>query len=502
MTKFIGIDLGTCFSAVSFVDDTGRPSIVHNKEGNNITPSCILFENGSKAIVGETARRAYYGDLGGESSNAVGLFKREMGTSKTFQVGNELHTPTDLSTLVLKKLAADTENYVGSIGEAVITTPANFSHEARDATMAAAKAAGLNVRFIINEPTAAALYYGFAGGEELSGIYAVYDLGGGTFDISIIHVDGHDIEVLTTNGVPRLGGDDFDAALQELVQAKIKEKTGEELEKGDFTKNDAEEEKKSLSKRDKVNVRVARQMIEITRQEFEEKISTLIAQTEMMCEAAVAEARIDFSDIKEVFLAGGSTRIPAVAESIKRVFGREPVARVNVDEVVALGAALYAAYKSDRTNLSPVQKNAIAKIKVSESTSMCFGTISLAHDQARDQAKLANTILIRKGEKIPCSVTELFYTVHDGQDGVNCEITESTAPETDPRFVKVIWSDELKLPSGRPAGQEIKVTFAYDDNQIMKCSFVDSATGREKKVDLSLAAKERDGGNIDKFLVE
>ena len=304
------------------------------------------------------------------------------------------------------------------------------------------------------------------------------------------------------SGVSRLGGDDFDAAIQELVRGKFRGKTGEELEEGDFTKNEAEEEKKSLSKRDKVKVRVMCEMIEITRQEFEEKISTYIEQTAMLCEGAVEEAGIDFSDIKAVFLAGGSTRIPAVLSSVKRVFGREPVARANVDEVVALGAALYAAYKGDGANLTPVQKNAISKIKVSESTGMCYGTLSVTHDQARDKAKLANTILIRKGEKIPCSVTESFYTMHDGQEGVDCEVTESVAPETDPRFVNIICSDKLSLPSGRPAGQEIKVTFAYDDNQIMKCSFVDSATGLETKINLSVSTKERDGGNIDRFLVE
>ena len=267
MTNFIGIDLGTTFSAVSFIDDTGRPSIVHNSDGSNITPSCVLFDDDGRVQVGEVARKAW-----GIDPKVVARFKRDMGTLKTFQVGDDTHTPTRLSTFVLKKLVADTEASINTIGDAVVTIPANFSHEARDATMAAAQAAGLNVRFIINEPTAAALYYAFAGGEELSGIYAVYDLGGGTFDVSIIRVDGHDIEVLATEGVARLGGDDFDAALQELVRAKFKEMTGEELEGEDFTKNDAEEEKKSLSRRDKVLFRVARKQVEVTRQEFEEKI--------------------------------------------------------------------------------------------------------------------------------------------------------------------------------------------------------------------------------------
>ena len=174
-----------------------------------------------------------------------------------------------------------------------------------------------------------------------------------------------------------------------------------------------------------------------------------------------------------------------------------------MDEVVSLGAALYAAYKGDQSNLSAAQQNSIAKIKVEESTNMCFGTISIGHDTARDEAKLTNSILIRKGDKIPCSVTESFFTVYDGQTGVNCQVTQSTAPETDPRFVKVIWEGELKLPPDREANQEIKVTFAYDENQIMMCSFLDVATGRETEIDLSMASSGKDAGEaIDKFIVE
>ena len=213
----------------------------------------------------------------------------------------------------------------------------------------------------------------------------------------------------------------------------------------------------------------------------------------MICESTIREAGIEASDVRGVFLAGGSTRIPLVYESIKRVFKQEPISSgVNVDEVVSLGAALYAAYKGDQSNLSAAQQNSIAKIKVEESTNMCFGTISIGHDTARDEAKLTNSILIRKGDKIPCSVTESFFTVYDGQTGVNCQVTQSTAPETDPRFVKVIWEGELKLPPDREANQEIKVTFTYDENQIMMCSFLDVATGRETEIDLSMASSGKD----------
>lgn len=497
MAAFIGIDLGTTFSVVAAIDETGRPSIVHNNDGHNLTPSCVTETDG-RIEVGEFARRTW----GNAPGKAAARFKRDMGTSARHNVNGRDFTPTELSTLVLKKLLKDAEKAIGPIGEAVVTIPANFSNEARDATMAAAKAAGLDAKYIINEPTAAALYYAFKSERDMSGIYAVYDLGGGTFDVSIIRVNGQDVEVLASNGVSKLGGDDFDEALREMIARKYKEAMGVDMESDDFTKNHAEEEKKSLSQRKRITAKVARQLIDISREEFEEAISSRVTQAEMLCESTIDEAGIDPSDIRSVFLAGGSTRIPLVRESIKRVFNQEPISSVNVDEVVALGAALYAAYKGDRSKLSSVQRNAIQKIKVAESTAKCFGTISFSHDAARDQAKLTNSILIRKGDKIPCSVTESFFTISDGQEGVNCKLTESASPETDPRFVKVIWEGRLELPPGRPAGQEIKVTFAYDENQIMKCSFVDVATGRKTTIDLSMISSNGvDSEEIDKFMV-
>ena len=499
MASFLGIDLGTTFSAAATIDDTGRPVIIHNSDGQNITPSCVAVSREGVLDVGEQARRTW----ANAPEQAAARFKRDMGTSVEHRVGSEDFTPTQLSSFVLKKLLADAEAAIGPIGEAVVTIPANFAHEAREATMAAARAAGLNVSYIVNEPTAAALYYAFKGGGELRGTYAVYDLGGGTFDISIIKVDGQDVEVVATNGVSKLGGDDFDAALQALVQAEYAAQAGEDLEPDDYTRSDAEDEKKSLSRRESAKARAARKLIEVTREEFEEAISALITQAEMMCESTMDEAGVELSEIRNVFLVGGSTRIPLVQRSVQRVFDQEPVATANVDEVVALGAALYAAYKGDRSALSAVQQTAIERIRVAEATSKCFGTISLTHDEARDTEKLVNNLLIRKGDKIPCSVTESFYTVADGQRAVRCKVAESIAPESDPRFVKVIWEGDLELPPDRPKGQEIRVTFAYDDNQIMKCSFVDSATDRETTIDLSLASSEgADPADVERFLVE
>ncbi|MFA0633125.1 Hsp70 family protein [Vibrio breoganii] len=500
MSAFIGIDLGTTFSAVATLDQSGRPVIIHNEDGENITPSCVAESSPGAFFVGEEARRTW----GIAPTEAAARFKRDMGSSVTHKINNHSFTPTELSAFVLKKLRTVAENSKGSIGEAVITIPANFSNEAREATMSAAKSVGLNVNYIINEPTAAALYYAFDNGQDLSGTYAIYDLGGGTFDVSIIKVSGQDIDVIASNGVSKLGGDDFDEAIKRIVSRKYHDLTGDTLEEDDYTSNDAEEDKKSLSRRQEVKARANRKLISVSRQEFENEISGLVTQAEMLCEATLDEADVEPEDIKAVFLAGGSTRIPIILESIKRVFEQEPIATANVDEVVAQGAALYAAYKGDKSNLSQAQKNSIEKINVSESTNKCFGTLIFTYDEERGQEKTVNTTLIEKGDQIPCSVTKTFYTVVDNQTSVNCELTETTSPETDPKFAKVIWNGELSLPSGRPAGQEIKVTYSYDDNQMMKCSFVDVGTGRKTEVDMSFSNSKNDTEvlDINNFLVE
>lgn len=498
MAAIIGIDLGTTYSAVATIDETGRPVIVHNSDGQNITPSCVTEHDGVIEI-GEYARRAW----GASEEQAAARFKRDMGTETIYSINGREFTPTELSVFVLKKLLKDTKSALGSIGSAVVTIPANFSNEAREATLAAAKVAGLNIKYIINEPTAAALYYAFRNKESFNGIYAVYDLGGGTFDISLIKVSDQDVEVLATNGVSKLGGSDFDNALVELVADKYKSATNEAMHSSDYSTNDAEEDKKSLSKRDRVMVKVGRELIEVTKSEFEERISKYIAQTEMLCESTLEEAGLELADINSVLLAGGSTRIPAIRESIVRVFKREPEASVNVDEVVALGAALYAAYKSDKSELTTVQRNSLEKIKVTESTSKCFGTISIGSTTNGGPDGLVNNILISKGEKIPCSVTRSFYTTQHNQTQVRCRLTESTAAESDPRFVKIIWEGFLDLPPNRPAEQEIKVTYSYDENQTMRCTFVDVNSGRKTEVDLSMAnAAQIDSEEIDKFLVE
>lgn len=506
MGNFVGIDLGTTFSAVATLDETGRPTIVHNNEGQNITPSVVSFDRSqSTMLVGEEARRVL-----GTDPDTVGRFKRVMGEDKTYDLGGNELTPSDLSALVLKKLKQDAEAVIGPIEEAVVTIPANFANEAREATLAAAREAGLTVNHIINEPTAAALYYAFQQDGELSGTFAVYDMGGGTFDVSIIKVNGHDVEVVGTNGVSHLGGDDFDEALRGIVRRKCKEETGREPEDEDYTKNDAEELKKSLGSRDsrsfRVNTSAGRANFTVTREEFEEAISSLVAQAEMLCETTLDEVGLAPGSIDQVFLAGGSTRVPCVIESVRRVFGQEPVATANVDEVVALGACLYAAYKGKKEALNPNQRATAEKMNVQEITSQFYGTLSADTNRSRGSLEQFNFILIEKGQKIPCSKKESFYTIGEGQEFVNCQVTETKHKETDPQFVKTIWEGELELPEGRPAGQEIRVTFSYTANQTMQCAFVDVATGRRTEVDLNIGPgrekKASREANIGDFLVE
>lgn len=503
MGLIVGIDLGTTFSAVAKLDETGRPMIVHGAQGENISASVVAFSSEQQTIVGNSARKML------DAPNVIGRFKREMGTDKVYSTRWGEYTPTQLSTIVLRKLKAETEKAARApIDVAVVTIPANFSNEAREATLAAAKAAGLPVQHIINEPTAAALYYAFSAGADLAGIYAVFDLGGGTFDVTIIRVNGKNIEVLASEGVNRLGGDDFDSKLIELIQKKYASATGGVLDLEEFGRSQAEELKKELSLKQsdytKARGSAGRSDIHVTRTELEEAISTQLAQIELLCETAIQEANVAASDIREIILAGGSTRMPAVQRIVKRVFGKEPITFGNPDEVVALGAAIYAAYRADTAQLNPVQKAAVAKVKVREITNKYFGTVVLTHNQAKQSEELSNSILIRKGSLLPCSVTETFFTTHEGQTAVRCTVTEASLAESDPRFARIIWEGELGgLPPGRPAGQPIEVTFSYDANQVVSCAFKDAGTGKLTNVELSMMkTSDEDGFDIERFTVE
>lgn len=499
---YIGIDLGTTFSAVATIDETGRPIIINNNDTNescdcgnnhgNITPSCISMNKGGSGYkIGQKARNMLH-----LNDDAIGRFKRDMGTDKIYELGGKELNPTDCSAIILHRMKKIAEESIGNVSSAVVTVPANFTNEAREATMAAAKKAGLNVDHIINEPTAAAFYYAFKSGKDLSGNYVIYDLGGGTFDVTIMKINGKEIEVLCSNGVSTLGGDDFDQCLVNLVQKKYKDQTGQDLDPLEYTKNEAESDKIILSSKARVLAKgdeIGGEMIQISKTEFEDTISTLISQTEMLCESTLDEAELELSDISEVILAGGSTRIPAVRKSIVSVFEKTPLDDENVDEVVALGAALYAAYKSGGANLNSAQKQSISNINLQEVSNYCFGTLAGTIDSDTGERVRKNFTVISKNTKIPTKHTEKFQTSVDGQTGVKCEVTQSTHEESDPNYVKIIWSGILDgLPPNRPAGQRIDVTFAFNESNVMECSFKDVNTGKTEMVQLSVEASKVD----------
>jgi len=354
--EFIGIDLGGTYSAVATIDDNGNPKIICNSEGQENTPSCIQFE-GDTVTVGEEARRAL-----GLSKNVLTGFKRDMGRNIQYTVDGKGYTPTDCSALVLKKLFQDAQKEIGVIREAVVTIPASFNNQARIETLTAAKQAGLNVQNLIEEPSAAALYYSFEKQIELNGYYAIFSLGHNSFDISLIKANQQNINVIASEGAQKLGGDDFDVILQKIVKKKLKDEHDEVIDEQDYKKTDAEEDKKSLTKRENINVRVNKKNLKITRVEFEEKISSLIIQTEMLCEDILSAQNLTTEDIEEVFLVGGSSRVPLVQQTVKKVFKKIPIQSANLGEVEVLGASIYLALKGNQSKLRPVQKKSVNKI--------------------------------------------------------------------------------------------------------------------------------------------
>jgi molecular chaperone DnaK len=498
----IGIDLGTTNSLVAQLDTTGTPQIIHNKEGMNITPSFIWFEDSTKKNVkiGIEAKNNFQ-----QEENIYNSFKTFMGSKTRYPFFNSNISPTDLSALILQKLKQDFEDIVGEAECVVITVPANFRNEAREATLAAAKVAGLKTDLLLNEPTAAALYYAYKEGKDLDGTYVIFDLGGGTLDVSVIKGKGMDIELLATQGVNRLGGDDFDAKIIELISNKFEEKFNKKFKPDlyNFTKNDAEEIKKALTTLDEKKVTLVGSDIPktsfiITREEYEESISSFVVQAEMLCDSVLAEAKLKKEDITEVILAGGSSRTPIFQRSLKRVFGKKPIVFGNPDETIALGAAIYAGYKANKEILKPAQKKTVSAMKFQEIAPAYFGYISLDNDN-----KDFNSIIIKKNAKIPCSQTVPFYTIHDNQIIVNLTITQSPNAETDPKFVRAIWNGKLDLPPNRPKGMEVKVTYSYQENGVMRAEFIDTESNKKIEVDITAQSEgAKTTIDINDFIVE
>ena len=508
MSNIIGIDLGTTNSVIAYLDSLGKPKIQTSPEGDHLTPSVVAFEDKHVVVVGEEAKKMMQVKV----ENVFSEFKREMGSDYVYKLDEKKYSAAELSSLVLKKLIKNTENSLGSVDEIVITIPANFSNEAREDTIKAGKLAGYDVKYIINEPTAAAIYY--AREQNLqSGTYGVYDFGGGTFDVSIVEINQDSVEVITSSGVNKLGGKDLDEKLMEIIASKFKAQTKETLRIGTVHELavTVEDTKKTLSSRESAPVSIfggtsGRTNFEVTRKEFEKAISVFITQAEMLCEQALDDAGKSVNEITDVFLVGGSTRIPAIIESVGKLFAKEPKSIANPDEVVALGAALYAGFQY-KDLLNAQQQSELDTMSLQEVTNHYFGTFVV--DGSARQGSYKNDIVIAKNSVLPCSVTKIYQTYTANQTSVSCEVTQSAAPETDPKFVKIVWEGELALPDGRPAGQPIEVTYNYDINQVMHCLFKDVETNKIVEVNLNSKGEsdqtseiEAVKEDIDSFLIE
>lgn len=492
MKPIVGIDLGTTYSALATLDSLGKPRIVPNREGDRLTPSVIAFaENDPPDLVLVGREAKHLRDL--EPENVVTDVKRDMGESgKNWRYRGRQYRPEELSALILRKLSQDAEEQTGEVKDVVITVPAYFAESHRRATMDAGELAGLQVRAIINEPTAAALFY--ATNHDINGKILVFDLGGGTFDVTVMKVAGRSIDIIASEGDRHLGGTDFDRALADIVSRKFLAETGRSpfSTDGDLEKflNQAEERKRALSVRPSQRVLLqgerARTQVLITREEFDEGISPLVAKAEMLVEAVLDEAGLEPKQIAKVLLVGGSSRVPFVQQRLESIFGFAPVTEVNLDEAIACGAAVYSGLSGLREDAAFIPagvRRGLQDVHLVEVANHSYGTIVVSDDEETARQVLANDILIPKGSSLPCNETRMYYTVVDGQSNINVRITQGES--RDPDHVNIIYEKDMRLPPNRPAGRPIEVNFSYDRNQRMACSFRDVESGDVIEVELS-----------------
>ncbi len=499
--NIVGIDLGTTFSALSVLNGIGKPEIVPNSDGERLTPSAIFFDEENPDVVRVGIEAVNSRLINAQRS--VRWIKRHMGDANYRKtIDGKDWTPVELSALILKKLKEECSPEPDQICDAVISVPAHFDEVRRKATMDAGAAAGLNVIGIVNEPVAAALYY--ATTCDVSGKVLVYDLGGGTFDVTIMDVKGHQMDIVCSQGDHALGGTDFDLKILEILEKSYKDKFGTELITSDEDRakyeDDAEDIKKTLSRRlaaKKMLYGPAGNMrVEIKREMFEEGIASLIARTDILVEVVLDEAGLKPSDINKVLLVGGSTRIPLVQKHLEKTFRYKPETAVNVDECVALGAALQAGLTMLREKPEEVPVGISSGLKDINLTDVCnhsYGTICAPVDNETGRRVIQNRIILKKNTPLPCQASQMFYTVSEGQ--TELEVTISQGEDSAPEYVTKIATHKFQLPPNRPAERPIKVTYSYDVNQRMHCKFEDVESGRTLEVDCSL---DKDGNMTEK----
>lgn len=459
----VGIDFGTSTSAVAFLDEDGEPEIVVNAEGGRLTPSAVYFKPGSDLkIVGQRALDA------GDAGRTVRRIKRLIDDpDQVWEFDGRQWTPSELAALVFAKLKRDAREHLGPFYDVVLTVPANFNELARRNVVAAATMAGLNVVRLVNEPTAAALFYAHAHG--VRGRVLVYDLGGGTLDVTIMDVTADGVRILTSEGARHLGGTDFDDLLLETYAERCRRLAGVDLLDGEQLRwqglEATEQIKWLLSEHDSVATGVGSGNngdvdIELSRGDFEQAVERQLLRSMMLVEQALDSAGIRAADLDHICLAGGSTRIPMVRTLLEQTLGKAPESCANVDECVALGAALFAGRKGGG---------------VKDVANTSYGTLALIHNAATGEERLMNRVVIPKDTPLPCEFSQTFETSEDGEQEITVDITQGE--DEDPRYVDVIGRVSLQVPPGRPAGCRISVFYRYDTGQRVHATIVDHDSG-------------------------
>lgn len=462
----IGIDLGTTFSAAAYVAEDGQAKIIENRDGERTTPSVVMFEDAS-VCVGEQAKMNSIID----PYNVCQFVKRQMGnpTYKFEADDGEVYSAEDISAIILKRIKDDCEEALGqSIEQAVITVPAYFNDAQRKATQDAGRIAGLDVKAVINEPTAAAIAFGYQQGEMQRKVM-VFDLGGGTFDVTIIEFKDEKIDIIATCGHKNLGGFDFDNAIINFVVDEFEKETGIDLYDDDIVMQDLREKaegvKKALSRREKAQVSIASAgkavKVEITKSQFESMIEKKLRDAQDIMEIAMDDAGMKWSDLDKIILVGGSTRIPAIQDMIKKVTGITPSHEINPDEAVALGAAYYA----ETIDKGSVKTEKKSNYQISDVNSHSLGILAV-----NDDGKMENTIIIERNSKLPIEVSCGFSTVFDNQEEIELQVIEGE--DSDPEYCTIIGKTTLKL-NKHPSGSPLNVVMQYDTNGVVHVKVVD-----------------------------